>query len=300
MNNGLRHQKAFYRLLDKAPMALKMIILLLAAILCGYWWFTYTGLYKTLAEIQIKIFNGYVQILTGVLTIFITLFLVVFPLILFIGFLCRNRMVKEKENSKENLAEKIQRVHDTDQRKFVGMTFIIAGFVIFFSVGLYFFIKSTSYGKLTAININDIVHKDKTPSRYVRMNVRILKSLKMGLKSSRYGVTYYIPMQSRESGAELFPGVFLKISRYNYDRLKMQTEYQGTLERNALPGLIRTRLEERFPEIMKNHWVLDYRNSPKNTRTLGFVFLFLAGIFALIYLFIRIRRKFQFNQFRSL
>jgi hypothetical protein len=266
--------------IKRVPSLLTSAIFIFVYALCAYWWIMYKGLYRLVAEFQLKLFGAYMQILSGILTILIATFIIIFPVVFLLGLLFRNKNV-EKDAKAESVISKLQNIHDTDNIKFKGYAFIIICFIVFIAVGAYFFIN---------LNAADVRGYSSLKSKYVNLRGRLLTGMKLGIKSSKYGITYYIPVVYEREGIRGFSGVFVKMSRSVYLRSLLKsyktTYIKGTLEKNGLPGLLRTKLERSLPDYANNHWVLSYKNSPSSERTLGIVFLVLASVFGVVILIV--------------
>lgn len=297
-------QKFKYReYILKVPAFLRISVIIAFFALAGYWWYDFSGIYKLLAKIQLNLFNAYLPILTGLFTILAVMFFIVIPIVAFLGYLFRNRKIVIKETEAVSMSESLEKISGKFSGKFSGrfsrMSYwrlvLIFGFIIFLGVGIYFLIQGLTYGELTIIKVEDIAGKKEVPSRYVIMEGKVYRKFKFGIRTSRRGIKYYFPVFDADSNRRRMTGVFLKLSKYGYSsfnflRLK-KMKIKGTLSRNSLPAILRTKFEERFPNAMKNHWVLDYKNTPSKTLTLSYVFLVLSGIFGFISLIIYLKKR---------
>ncbi len=248
--------------------------------LAGYWWATYSGLYRWLAELQIGWFEGYDLILTGVLTILFTL---VPPVVLLGALAARLPAPKEGPRWDSDAIEAWIRANQ-------GL--LVAGLI---GVGLLGFgvvqlARSALYGSLTTVELASLEKGEPPPSRFVELEGAPLWGMSVGVEGE-HQVTWFTPLQSKPTGPV---ALLLEVDARQLEFgsvNRAQKAYKGTLS-TSVSGLARTALTTKGVPLAEPTWVLDVGHSPGETRSMGFAFSAMGAVsVAVFYAWILFRRR---------
>jgi hypothetical protein len=238
--------------------------------LAGYWWATYSGLYRWLAELQIAWFDGYELILTGVLCCLFT----VLPTMLVLVVISR-RLPPPADRPSMSAAEVEAWIQGHYGRIVVG-----ALSVGLLGVGLFQLVAYARLGELTDFDVAAVEEGAAPQSRYVRLDGAPEWSQAVGVEGE-HDVTFYVPLRSAPRAPV---AVVLEVaeSQLKYGGVnRSQRHFEGTLSSN-LTGLARTVLVKKGVKFAEPLWVLDAGHSPRETRDMGAAFTTMGGIGSLL------------------
>ncbi|MCA9300780.1 MAG: hypothetical protein KDA28_17040, partial [Phycisphaerales bacterium] len=184
--------RPFATRIQKVPTPLRLGLLFLAFGLAGWWWVDYSGPYRALAEAQLEAFGSYEMILTGLVTILLTLLPTVFILYgisLAMGppteadaAQVRARTVITEAWIRENIGYVFGGIFTVGM---LGAAAVITGMML-------------SYGTLHACNLEDLEAGNAPPSRYLRTGGEVLWDRSMVIEETGQSTlrTVYAPLVS--------------------------------------------------------------------------------------------------------
>ncbi|MCI0739892.1 MAG: hypothetical protein L0Y72_12670 [Gemmataceae bacterium] len=270
------------------PPAYQAIIALLALGLLGlgvYWWYSYSGLYRWLAELQISFFGAYFAGYTGILTLLI----VCIPLIPVVFFLKKLSEPVETIQSAEIVEVPIPLpAQQSTMEKWLhnnAMSFaLVAMGIVFVAISVYQLAGALTAGERTPFNCADLEAGVVPPSRWLVLDGRIdLHARQSIVQTDRYGGKddrgrpkgkYFFPMVSEKWQPGQNVTAFVQCKNDDVDLLK--SPFEGTLHKNGLPGPIRTGFEEQGPMPASPHYVLEFRKLPADSAQLSWTMLWLG------------------------
>jgi hypothetical protein len=265
-----------------APKPLRAVLLLGGLALAGYWCFTYSGLYRLLAELQLGWWRKYYPTYTG-LVVLIACLLPAAVVVQIIG------SIREKERSREEAdaavasevarRERLQYWLQHRRGRLMGALFT----VMFAGVGVYFLASGLLAGDRVSVDARALEQGERPAGRYAEVTGRLLADEAVTVAEGRsHSEKVYIPVVSPEWRDGQPARVYLqtwpiKVSR---DLAVDPGPYEGMLSANSLPGLVISSLAEQGRPVPDRYWVLQYRKTPKEHRELGVVMLTVAGFAA--------------------
>ena len=252
------------------PAYIRIPLIMPSMLLPLYWWYTYSGLYRYLAEIQLQQSGEYEETLTGLLCVLALLL----PAAGVMALLLRYSRWGEAGGASVGRAQQLSvwmQEHST-----LSTAMLLAP--IFLGLGGYSLIKGTLAGPLTQVSIAALEHGQPPPSAYVNIEGNLLVPQMVGVSETRSGSTVtkvYIPVVSPgwEPDAEVVVLLYTNeklLDKYAADLLS--GHYIGVLSANDLPGLAREELGKMGVKLASTYWVLDYRETPENILQFGWVF----------------------------
>jgi hypothetical protein len=268
----------------QVPMPLTWTIMLSACALATYWWVSYSGLYRVLAEFQLGHWSSYYPSYTGVV------FLCLMPgaiLLQIIG------AIREKERSPEEAAAIAETIaarrnlvhfwleHRRGRLTGLGVTLMLVG------AGVYFAGTGLLAGKRVSVDAGALEHGERPAGRYAELTGRLLDDDAVSVTEGRRstGAKTYIPVVSPEWRDDQPVRVYIEMDTaapsLNTDELA-SGHYEGILTANSLPGLVVSSLAERGRPAPDRYWVLEYRETPAKKIELGTFMFAAAGICGLI------------------
>jgi hypothetical protein len=265
-----------------APKPLRAALLLAGLALAGYWWFTYSGLYRLLAELQLGWWRKYYPTYTG-LTVVIACLLPAAIVVQIIG------AIREKERSPEEAAavtateaargERLQYWLEHRRGRLIGMLITL----IFAGTGVYFLGSGLLAGDRVSVDARALEQGERPAGRYAEVTGRPLVDEAVTVAEGRSRTeTVYIPLVSPEWRDGQPARVYLQTWPVwaPRDPAVDSGPYEGMLTANSLPGLVISSLAEQGQPAPDRYWVLEYKKTPKKQKELGRVFSSMAAIFA--------------------
>ncbi len=234
--------------------------------LAGYWWATYSGLYRWLAELQIAWFDGYELILTGILTCL----LAVVPTMIVLVAISR-RLPPPTDSPRMSAAEVESWIQGHSGRLVAGGISVgLLGFGLFQSVAC------ARLGDLTDFDVAAVERGAAPQSRYVRLDGTPEWARAVGVEGE-HDVSFYVPLRS---GPRAPVALVLEVTQNQLDSggaNRSQRHFEGTLSSN-LTGLARTVMVKKGVKLAEPLWVLDVGHNPRQTRDMAAAFTTMGGI----------------------
>jgi hypothetical protein len=260
--------------------------------LTAYWWATYSGLYRLLAEWQLARSASYEVELTGAFT---ALALLV-PALVIIVILGASREGERGAAHSDRLAAEDKARRDRingwmrEHRRRV--TALAAGTAATVW-GAAMIASGLLAGARVPLDLAALERGAAPPGRYVELTGRVLAAEAVGVSTSRSSEMLFLPVVSGQ-GAPV--RVYLKTSvswARSHRREIAASHYQGLLEARALPGVAVTSFTERGRPPADSYWVLDVQKTPatqiEHGRIMMLIGVVLAGAGALVW-WIKARR----------
>ncbi|MCI0377727.1 MAG: hypothetical protein L0215_08985 [Gemmataceae bacterium] len=255
----------------------------------AYWWYSYSGVYRWLAELQIGIFGAYFAGYTGIFTLLI----VCIPLIPVV-FAFRKMTVSAQatESAQEDDVPPPPPAPGKMENWFQNNAMSCALFalgIVFVAISGHQLVGALTAGERTPFNCSDLEAGVVPPSRWLVLEGRTdLHARQSIIQTDRYGGndergrpkgTYFFPMVSEKWQPGQNVTVFVQCKNADLDTLR--PPFEGTLHKNGLPGPIRTGFEEHGPMPASPHYVLEFKKLPADSARLSWTMLWLgAGLTA--------------------
>ncbi|GEM_PF-6528792 len=259
---------------------------LVAAPLIGiasYWVFDYRGIYRWLAELQLSLFDEYHVFLSAILTYLICL-VPVFPI-----FRLLRRRYNQPLEPKPIGRFKLLEQHFPTLYKYVLVTGIVA--VMAFISGAYLFVTASMNANLSEIDMSEI-RNSEVSNYHVRFEAVLIDRDAEGMIEKNGGATIsrvYVPAYQNPLESRLVDHYcIVEFNEKVYNELRDKSgkvELFGVLSKNALPGLVRTEMQD---ELADEYWVLNYGHNPKTDQTAGYILVIIAIICGILFYFLRI------------
>jgi hypothetical protein len=238
----------------------------------AYQWFTYAGLYRLLAEWQLRSFHKYYPTYTGIMTMFLCLIPAAVAIQIIGAQRAGERGPAEAAAQIAGHAERQARRSDWIQRRrrrLTGLgltvTFVVAG-VYFTGVGLL-------AGDRVSVDVGALERGERPAGSWAEVTGRLVGNDAVSVSEGRSKSTYvYVPLVSPEWVAGQPVRAYMRI----YDKWLVRFaddlatgHHEGMLTENALPGVAITSLAEDGHAAPDRYWVLDYGATPKSKLSLG-------------------------------
>jgi hypothetical protein len=275
------------------PLWIRLTFILGPLLLGIYWWYTFTGLYRWITNLQLYLFGQYYEIYGGLVTLII-LFAPALGILNMIG-LKYSPGTEVKEKKALSLVDKINIVSKTKPFLLKIYILTLALGAMGFIMGCYFFII---YGQISRIPIaidieTSTLVKDKT-TEYITAVTRlqcehtlIIEKNKSGSSSS----TLYIPVSDANGK---FKNIFLEAITYNkeLDCKDSLASLKGIIRPGGLPGLIRDRyMEAGVLDENKDYSIIEYNADPARNAEFGDAMFILSLVSLLIFLALELTVK---------
>lgn len=253
------------------PLVLSLVVVLAALSLItlgAYWWYTYSGLYRWLAELQIQLIGAYYPTYTGIFTI-VLLFLPFVGLTVLVHKAFGFEPLDSVESAPPGQADAWLRQNS------LSLGLFVMG-VVFVGIGLYNLVAGWTAGKRTPVALAELEAGALPPTRWVLLDGTLVHDRAL-MQGEQHGGrdekgrplgTYFIPVVAHGRDPAQAT-VFLKIHTRRLDELKMPLE--GTLVPSGLPGPIRVAFEERGPRPTVPHYVLHFMLLPSENINTGWL-----------------------------
>lgn len=266
------------------PLALRLALLVPALVMPGFWWGTYSGPFRWLAELQLRILGSYSPVLTAAI-LFAVCVGAVFGILVLLA-----RKVAFTEEQVRGEHERSARQNAWVQQHGIELGGAIT-MVIFGGLGLFSLTHARLIGPLTDLDVAALESGTAPPSHYVQLSAKLRKwdGLVVTEEGSGYRTpTYYYPLASIPGSDEVRAAVVLEITEPQLDEHGESLSggvYVGTLHR--IPGFIRSELAHQGVALADRAWVLDYLDGPGKDQELGLLYLALAGTAVLVMIIAR-------------
>jgi hypothetical protein len=274
------------------PMPIRVALMAGVVALTAYWWASYSGLYRWLAEWQLARSGSYEVQLTGV----VTLLALLVPALVIIAIIGAGREGERGQAHADGLvaAEKARRERTNawlrEHRR--RLTFLLAG-VALTGVGAFTIGSGLLAGERVQLDAAALEGGGAAPGRYVDLTGRILAADAVAVSSSHGRDTVYLPVVSAP-GAPV--RVYLKTPLAwvrSHRREIASGRYEGLLDPQGLPGVAVTAFTQRGHPPAESYWVLEHLETPARKIAAGRFTLLLGlamtGVAALVW-WIKARR----------
>jgi hypothetical protein len=269
------------------PGPIRVALMLVVFGLTAYWWATYSGLYRLLAEWQLARSGSYGVEVTGAFT---ALALMV-PALVIIAIIGASREGERGQAHSDRLVAEDKARRDrinTWMREHRRRVTALAGGAVATVWGGGMIVSGLLAGPRVPLDVAALEGGAIPAGRYVELTGRILPAEAVGVSSSRSREMLFVPVVSA-AGAPV--RVYLKTSvdwARSHGREIASGRYQGLLDARALPGVAITSFTERGQPPAESYWVLDVHQTPatqiQHGRIMVVIGLVMAGLGALVWL----------------
>jgi hypothetical protein len=260
----------------------------------GYWWWSYTGLYRWLAELELGWFGAYYPGYTGVVELAVCLLLGAVP-----GGLLLFALVKlevfpvDPANPPDVAAQDARTLGWLDTH--IWRVFGLAGGIAALIGGSILTWSGLTAGALTTPDLAALEAGTAPPSRYVEVQGRLLwdRTLTHGPRGTVQPIGY-VPLVSQGWQAGRPVVIYVRVNNPQ-DPALAGGPLTGTLSQDGLPGPVRTQFEEQGPPPTAPHYLLEVGNRPARNIDNGLGLLGVGGgliaITAVAWLVIWLRQR---------
>ena len=256
------------------PAVIRVVLLMPALLLPGYWWYTYTGPYRWLAEFELRLHGEYTPIFTGVL-IFLPCVLTALGIVLLVS----SRVPFHEKERQAAVAR------DAAQTAFVlghlpELTALILA-VGLGGTGIYYLAEARLLGRLSDVNVETMEQGTDPPSRYVQLAGKLRRWNRMTLQESAGRATvevHYIPVASQPSGGVIASVVLVvKDTQWNAPQNTFDNNlYVGTLRK--LDPFVRAEFEHQGVQLTARAWQMKYLDGPGRYVEIGIIFMAIGSV----------------------
>lgn len=278
---------AWQKQLLAIPGPIRGLAIVVALALPGYWWATYGGLYRWLAELQIAWFDGYEVVLTGLVCVVLTLL----PTMLVLVAISK-RLPAPSDGPRFTSAQA-----EAFLRRNYGRLVVGGISACLLSFGLFQLVNFALIGDLTRVDLPALEAGHPPPSRHVRVDGAPAWQMSAGVegegRASRapgqarrrrararaplHEATFYVPLRSKP-GAPAALVLEVAGSQLEFSGVtRSQRHFEGTLS-GSLPGIAQTVFREKGVALTDPFWVLDVDHKPRETRDMGAAFTTMGGV----------------------
>jgi hypothetical protein len=274
------------------PNKVAIVLCLAGAALTGYWAYRYEGVYRWLAELQLRWWGSYeVQI-----TFLLTLAIVALPPA-GIAFLIR-RFVQPSD-SKPNVDPAPFRpdepVREPLWLKVFGFPMVcgIIGIALG-APGVYFLHRGNSAGAITEVAAADFDAGRIPTAKWVAVSGDALMDAALSVTES-HTTKYYVPVISEDYDPKHGISLYLEAHPQKIDdavrRVAGAGRFEGMLTMSELPGMVRVEFEKKKLAPAANYHVLDLGRTPADDVKVGRDMVMFGGVAIAVAIAIPIVRR---------
>jgi hypothetical protein len=266
------------------PVGLKVLLGVPMMAVAGYWCFTYSGLYRVLAEWQLHRFGNYSPRFTATMVILAGLI----PAAVAIHAIGRLRAA---DSSPAEAAARVARdVARTSRntRWIQGHWWRLLGAIVavgLAGVGAFFTGVGLLAGDRVSVDAGVIERGGRPAGRWAEITGRLVVDNAVSVLERDAAIDVYFPLVSPEWRPGRPVRLYLKTTdsrlRFHADDLA-SGRYEGMLASNALAGVAITAFAERGQPAPEQYWVLEHGETPKSKLTFGTVIFAAAGVIGLL------------------
>jgi hypothetical protein len=258
MQQRLRNAPTWFRVVYFSALA---VLGLLGLGLGVYWVWSQTGVFTLLAELQSRLFGGYLAGVTMLMTVCIGVLLCMAPM--FSVPLIINALDLFAEGPTRAEEPHQPPVADLWLRRHAFSTVCLTLGVVFTVLGAYFLFSGATAGDLTRLDVAQLETGGEPLSRWVILKGRLLwdQALVVKERSGSPAGTHYVPMVSPQWRPGMPVTAFWK-GDGDKRPANLHGEYEGTLTLGGLSGLLAGRFREAGLTPADNHVLLEYQNRP--------------------------------------
>ena len=268
----------------KLPEKLIALVCFAGGALVGYWAWRYEGLYKWLAERQLKWFDSYAAEITFILTLVI----VVGPILALAAIA---RRIVRGADAPPFPGDAIPEAHPMSNRIqfFLGrwgfaLTIGIVGIALG-APGVYQLHRGSTAGEITRVTAADFDAGRFPTQHWVSITGDAPMEQSVSLTSSNGGrATFYIPVISENFDPQRGVTLFLKATADDINddvRAFGNGKFEGMLTSDAMPGLVREEFKRREVIPAAEYRMLDLGRTPADDIKVGRDMVLFGGLMAL-------------------
>ena len=245
------------------------ILMCLCGALAGYWWWSYSGPFRWIAERQLQWFGSYEESITFILTA-----AVAFAPLLVVGWAVKKLGFAAPAKPQTQPGESswgMKWGHYAVSGFFLLIGLIVGG------IGVSEYVRATRESRSTPFTLIDIEAGKKVDRLWVEVEGKPLLDLAGGMNSSG-GERAYVPVVSEnwKRGQPIW--VYLEVAEHQMDAtLKApRGKYQGMVSLGGLPGMVREDFKRRGLMPAEGYVMIDYQEGPEK-KLGGAYFLLVTG-----------------------
>ena len=265
-----------------------IVLLALGSGLTGYWAWTYTGIYRWLAELQLRMMHEYEVQLTFV----ITLMIVLGPLFLVSEVIRRFVLARAgKDSGESGAAASVIATNDRPSPLMMGLTaggtvgLVGLGFAV---VGGYQYHQGMTAGNIVHVDVSAYETGQAPAAMYVSVTGQSIHDATEGVKDTSASTKYYMPLVSADWDSSKPVGLFLETTAANMmdsnavqrgqpDGKTLPEVWVGMIDTDGLPGLVRTRFEDDHAVLAPGYVVLSVGETPRKKMDKARVLMCIGG-----------------------
>jgi hypothetical protein len=247
------------------------IVFLIVAAVTGYWWYTYQGVFKWIAELQVWLLGEYELHITVLSTAFVVM--------LVVARVTEIPWIKRRFDlgpmSEEEQAQ-AGRLFDENTVIPWWPLVIATGCLV---PGLIMSIQVWTMGSLTAIDAAELESGIAPRSGWVDATGRVMGSLTISLSEGTPKKTKnaYVPMVSKDWQLGMPVSVYVELDGESMVS-DVEITMRGRVAWSGLPGVIREAFARSDAPPAPGHIVVEHSFKPDFSRGFGMVLLVVAGI----------------------
>ena len=270
----------------QVPRPIAVPLMLLPCAVAAYWWITYSGLYRVVAEAQLQSFESYYPSFTAILTVFLSLIPSIIAMQIIGGMRERERSPQEAAALVAEVAERGARHShwvQSHHRRLLGLALTVG----LAGVGVYFSASARFAGTRVQVDAAALERGEKPAGRFAELTGRFFADDLVTVSETNHTEKTYVPIVSqRWQWQPDHPArAYLELDGTmmdDYAGALATGHYEGMLTTNSLPGPVITALENRGHPAPDRYWVLEYRQTPEKQSNLAYAMYFAAVVIGLI------------------
>jgi hypothetical protein len=262
------------------PVALRVGLALVGILpmlaLGGYWWWSYTGLYRWVAEVEIAWFGAYFPVYTGMGELAICLLPGAAPVALVQLTLVKLEVFPvDPVNPPDIAAQDDRTLYWLNTHRW--RVFGLAGGIVALIGGALLTWSGLSAGPLTTPDLAALEGGAAPPSRYVQVQGRLLRerAMEQGPRGDVKPLSY-VPLVSQGWQVGGPVAIYVRVNDPQDPQLAGGS-LEGTLSQDGLPGPVRAEFEQQGPRPTVPHYLLEVGNSPSRKVDTGLGLLGMGG-----------------------
>jgi hypothetical protein len=254
------------------PLLIRLPFLLLPLpllTLAGWWWWSYTGLYRWLAEWQIHLMNAYYPGYTGIVTLGLMGALGLAPGLLLFHILVKINAFPLDPHARPPATGQV----DAWLRAHAGLMTVLIFCVVFMIFGGILLYAGLSVGPKQVVKLTDLEAGQLPPTRRIEVEGYPQWDAMLTKESHKF-----VPLVSAQWRPGRPVALYADVAKVpNAQAVRSPVRWEGTLAVAGLPGPVRVRYEGSAYPPGSNPQVLDVNDKPEDTASFGLTML-LVGV----------------------
>ncbi len=267
---------------------LVVVSLLPSVLLTAWWWWHFSGWYRFLANLDIRLFGAYGVMSTAIFTFLLLFGAIMVPLTLLYRLVYgRDEVLGETTNSTSGVIQKkslsATQVRILIERNRYSFVFFCVG-LVGVAVGVAYIIIGSTAGTRSDVASADFAQNKNIKSHYVSTSGTPQFDTLVVITENTDVKTYFVPLFTADHELALV------VKSGNQSKIEAGGgAYTGILSRH-LDGLAREEFKRAGVPAQDDTWVLDIDSDPAGLRTNGSIF-FVCGVLAAVIFGKRLKNK---------